>query len=147
MPVPLEAFTEHLGLGALLNALQQSVGIAAHVEHWTQGEFHHDLVLRLVNADQALPGSVLVVATNCNGGVKELLCFDTLPDRAALWHHRCPGNPEFSGTLPPILATARTRHWFDPCDLLRSDARSELRPEFRERQAGGGWQATQCRGQ
>jgi hypothetical protein len=30
-------------------------------------------------------------------------------------------------------------HWFDPCELLSHDARSELRPEFRRRQEGGGW--------
>ena len=29
-------------------------------------------------------------------------------------------------------------------DLLKEDARSEYRPEFRERQAGGGWQMRQC---
>ena len=31
-------------------------------------------------------------------------------------------------------------HWFDPCELLRDDARSEYRAEFRQRQSGGGWQ-------
>ena len=36
----------------------------------------------------------------------------------------------------PILASSRTRHWFDPCDLLKPDARSEYRAELRERQAG-----------
>ena len=88
----------------------------------------------------ALPGRILVVATNCNGGVKEILCFDSLPDRGALWHHRCPDNDEFAGELPPVLDSVRTLHWFDPCELLRPDARSEYRPEARERQAGGGWQ-------
>jgi hypothetical protein len=29
-----------------------------------------------------------VVATNCNAGVKELLCFAEIPDRDALWHWR-----------------------------------------------------------
>jgi hypothetical protein len=37
------------------------------------------------------------------------------------------------------LAAATTEHWFDPCELLAPDARSELREEFRERQCGGGW--------
>lgn len=145
MTTTLDRFAEHLGLGSLLNELQRTVGVAEHVHHWTQGEFHHDLVLRVADVLHALPGSVLVVSTNCNGGVKELLCLDAIPDRAALWHQRCPDNPEFSGALPPILASVRTVHWFDPCNLLRPDARSELRPEFRERQAGGGWQASSCR--
>jgi len=35
-------------------------------------------------------------------------------------------------------------HWFDPCALLTEDARSEYRPEFRERQEGGGWKAKGC---
>lgn len=141
----LEGFAEHLGLGALLNELQRTVGVAEHVHHWKQGEFHHDLVLRLTDAAHTLPGSVLVVSTNCNGGVKELLCLDAIPERGALWHHRCPENPEFSGALPPVLAFARTVHWFDPCNLLRPDARSELRSEHRERQPGGGWQPNSCR--
>ena len=47
---------------------------------------------------------------------------------------------DFSGELPPVLARAITEHWFDPCELLRSDARSELRPEHRRRQHGGGWE-------
>jgi hypothetical protein len=87
-----------------------------------------------------LPGSILVVATNCNGGVKEVLAFDEVPDRYALWHFRCPENPEFDGLLPPLLQTARTTHWFDPCALLLPDARSEYRAECRVRQRGGGWQ-------
>ena len=37
-------------------------------------------------------------------------------------------------------ARATTEHWFDPCDLLRGDARSELREEYRRRQKGGGWE-------
>ena len=79
------------------------------------------------------------MATNCNGGVKEVLCFGSAPAQSALWRHRCPGNPEFEGELPPILEQAQTLHWFDPCELLRPDARSEYREEHRERQAGGGW--------
>jgi hypothetical protein len=42
------------------------------------------------------------------------------------------------------LSEARTVHWFEPCALLGPDARSELRPEFRERQEGGGWQPKGC---
>jgi hypothetical protein len=47
---------------------------------------------------------------------------------------------EFSGALVPVLERAVTEHWFDPCELLAADARSELRPEYRRRQAGGGWE-------
>lgn len=61
-----------------------------------------------------------------------------------LGHYRCPDSPEFSGSLPPLLAEAWTVHWFDPCALLADDARSEYRPEFRERQPAGGWQMKGC---
>jgi hypothetical protein len=134
----IAALSEHLALGSLLSALRSAAGSYDLVDHWQQGEFHHDVVLR-VPAAAPLPGPVLVVATNCNGGVKELLCFDAVPARGALWHHRCPDNPEFAGELPPVLASARTVHWFDPCALLAPDARSEYREDARERQPGGGW--------
>ena len=64
--------------------------------------------------------------------------------RYALWHHRCPSNPEFSGELTAVLDVSTTVHWFDPCALLSDHARSEIRPEFRERQAGGGWVMKSC---
>jgi hypothetical protein len=96
-------------------------------------------VVRVVDASTDLPGDVLVVATNCNGGVKEVLCFAAVPSREALWHARCPENPAFTGSIPALLASAVTEHWFDPCELLRPDARSEYREEFREQQCGGGW--------
>ncbi len=126
-------------LGALLDKVRARWGGYELVEHWQQGEFHHDVVVRVAGAEGELPGRVLVIATNCNGGVKEVLCFETVPERAALWHRRCPENPEFSGELPRVLAAAVTMHWFDPCELLGPDARSEYRAEFRERQCGGGW--------
>jgi hypothetical protein len=109
------------------------------VDHWQQGEFHHDLVLRVRLQGTELPGEYLVVATNCNGGIKEVLCFASMPKRNALWHMRCPENPEFGGALPPLLASARTHHWFDPGELLTDDARSEYRADVRVRQRGGGW--------
>jgi hypothetical protein len=130
-----------LVLGPLLEELTRLFGGYELVAHWTQGEFHHDLVLRLPGAALAqLPGRVLVVATNCNGGVKEVLCFSEVPDRGALWHERCPSISEFAGELAPVLGRALTEHWFDPCELLGPNARSELRPEHRQRQAGGGWE-------
>ena len=137
----VERLARSLVLGSLLDALTRRFGAYEVLAHWTQGEFHHDLVLRLPErAATELPGRVLVVATNCNGGIKEVLCFDAVPDRAALWHHRCPEVSEFQGELVPILARATTMHWFDPCELLRADARSELRAEHRRRQHGGGWE-------
>ena len=130
-----------LVLGALLEQVRKRWGGYRLVDHWKQGEFHHDTVLRVPTADGELPGTILVVATNCNGGIKEVLCFSEVPEPRALWHARCPDNDEFAGTLPRLLAAARTTHWFEPCELLLPDARSEYREEFRERQCGGGWMA------
>jgi hypothetical protein len=137
----LEQLAELLDLGSLLEELRLRPGGYELVAHWTQGEFHHDVTLKLTGeARGSLPGAVLVVATNCNGGIKELLCFDQAPERWALWHHRCPNVDDFAGELPKVLERAITHHWFDPCELLRPDARSELKPEFRQRQRGGGWE-------
>jgi hypothetical protein len=128
-----------LVLGPLLEHVRDRWGGFDVVDHWQQGEFHHDTVVRVRDLDAALPGAVLVIATNCNGGVKEILCFAEPPERSALWHARCPDNPEFEGALPPLLASAKTAHWFDPAELLAPGARSEYREQFRERQSGGGW--------
>jgi hypothetical protein len=140
----LQHLADHLTLGGVLDELRRVTGRYELVDHWQQGEFHHDTVIRVDAVRAGLPGAILVVATNCNGGVKEVLGFADLPDRDALWHHRCPDNPEFSGVLPQILGSGRTQHWFDPCDLLKRDARSEYREEFRERQVGGGWKLRAC---
>jgi hypothetical protein len=129
---------EFLGLGSLLEELRRSYGGYEIVAHWAQGEFHHDLVLR-VNSPE-LPGPYVVVATNCNGGVKEILVFADRPDRSALWRSRSPDNADFHGDMPAPLASVRTIHWFDPRELLTPDARSEYKDEHRERQLGGGWQ-------
>ncbi len=136
----LQALADEMALGALLEALRSRCGGASYelVDHWQQGEFHHDVVVRAPDS-AGLPGKYLVVATNCNGGVKEVLAFGELPDRQALWHWRCPAVVDFAGDLPPILGRATTAHHFDPCALLAPDARSELREEHRVRQAGGGW--------
>jgi hypothetical protein len=141
-PAPaIDDLARTLDLGSLLAEVLRRYGSYDLLAHWTQGEFHHDVVLALPEtAALDLPGRVLVVATNCNGGVKEVLCFATVPDRWALWHQRCPAVADFSGDLAPILARSVTDHWFDPCELLRDDARSELRPEFRRQQRGGGWE-------
>lgn len=126
-------------LGALLAAVQRHHGGYDLIAHWKQGEFHHDLVLR-VHQRHVLPGAFLVVSINCNGGVKEVLCFEQAPRRYALWHKRCPDNPEFEGELGPVLAEARTLHWFDPSELLGEHARSELKSTCRRRQRGGGFE-------
>lgn len=144
-PIPrIEALAATLVLGALLDELRRSYGSFELLDHWTQGEFHHDLVVRVPAAPGAfatrdLPGRVIVVATNCNGGVKEVLCFAEPPARASLWSMRCPGNPDFPAPPAVPLARSATLHWFDPCELLVPDARSELLPEHRVRQDGGGW--------
>ena len=134
----VESLASTMSLSSLLDALREAVGVFELHDHWTQGEFHHDVVVRFGAGADA---RALVVATNCNGGVKEVLAFPAVPDRDALWHWRCPLVAEFSGTLPPLLARATTTHFFDPCALLADDARSELLPEHRVRQKGGGWQA------
>ncbi len=107
---------ERIILGEALNMLRMMYGAYELLEHWLQGEFHHDLLIKIPDTQTSLPGNYLVIATKCNGGIKEVLCFDEQPERWALWHHRCPKNPEFSGTLPTILERARTLHWFNPCE-------------------------------
>ena len=136
---PIASLAQTHMLGSLLGLLTRGYAGYDLLAHWRQGEFHHDLVLR-VHARRELPGEVLVVATNCNGGVKEVICFDRIPDRYALWHARCPDNPEFEGDLEPVLGQARTLHWFDPCELLAEHARSELKAACRQRQRGGGFE-------
>jgi hypothetical protein len=138
-PSIVERFAEERMLGSLLDRIRTSCGGYQLLGHHQQGEFHHDIFVKVSGPPADLPGEYLVVSTNCNGGVKEVLCFDQAIEASALWHYRCPDNQEFSGALPPVLASARTEHWFEPCELLGADARSELKAEYRERQAGGGW--------
>lgn len=136
---PVEALAQTLSLGDLLIRLGALHGGYELLHHHKQGEFHHDVFVRVADS-RALPGPILVVSTNCNGGVKEVLSFGEVPEVDALWHQRCPEVTEFEPLpLPEVLAQARTHHWFDPCALLTADARSELRPEHRQRQRGGGW--------
>ena len=134
-----------LVLGSALEAVRARWGAFELVDHWTQGEFHHDVVLRVSAAGSDLPGPILVVATNCNGGVKEVLCFKDVPERTSLWAMRCPNNSDFPAEPAVPLARSSTVHWFDPCELLTPHAHSELRPEHRERQPGGGWTCSATR--
>ena len=136
----VEDLAATLVLGALLEQLNARHGGYELLAHHTQGEFHHDVILRVLGASrrQLL---LLQISTNCNGGIKEVLVFEEVPSTEALWHHRCPTETEFADLpLPPMMGLARTLHYFDPCELLRPDARSELRPEHRRRQRGGGWE-------
>lgn len=135
----LSELTDSMVLGSLLEKLREHFGSYDLIAHWQQGEFHHDIVLRVENSP-VLPGPILVVSTNCNGGIKQVLCLARVPERLGLWHWRCPENKEFFGVHPVPLERMTTVHWFDPCELLLPTARSELREEFRERQCGGGWQ-------
>ena len=73
----IDVLARSLDPGSLIGEVARRYGAYDLVAHWTQGEFHHDVVLRISEAAlHELPGRVLVVATNCNGGVKEVLCFD-----------------------------------------------------------------------
>ncbi|MBT9555727.1 MAG: hypothetical protein IV100_06835 [Myxococcales bacterium] len=138
MDTLLDTLAKEGDLTSVLSALTR-LGATATLKHvWDQGEFHHDVVLEYA-ATPARDAAYLVVATNCNGGVKEVIAFKQIPDRWALWHWRCPDSPEFAGELPTRLGWSRTHRWFEPCVLLADDARSELRPEHRVRQHGGGW--------
>lgn len=135
----LDALADTLSLGDLLLLLKDRIGAFQLADHWQQGEFHHDVVLVVDQWQGALPGPFLVVSTNCNGGVKEVLSLARVPSCDALWHWRCPENPEFEAEALRTLGISRTHHYFNPCELLGPDARSEIREEFRERQRGGGW--------
>ncbi len=138
-----QGLASELSSGALLERLRRDHAGFDLLDHWQQGEFHHDFVLQVHDRGE-LPGNIIVFSTNCNAGVKEVLCLAERPSRGGLWHSRCPDNPEFEGEALVLLDSARTRHWFDPCEVLKPDARSEYREEFRERQAGGGWQLKTC---
>jgi len=90
----LADLAQSLLLGPLLGQLAESGGYEL-LEHWLQGEFHHDLLLRLPE-----PEGYLVVATNCNGGLKELLRFDREVERWALWHWRARTTPSSKASCP-----------------------------------------------
>jgi hypothetical protein len=135
----LEGLVENLNFDAFLRTLETTIGPYEMVTHWQQGEFHHDFVLRVREHGDKLPSPWLVAVTNCNGGIKEILCVREQPERWGLWKMRVPEEPEFEGPPPELLASIRTVHWYDPRDFLRIDARSELKEEHRKRQRGGGW--------
>lgn len=145
----LTTIADRLGPQTLLEALKAELGPIELLAHWTQGEFHHDLIFAVPSTAPALAGRALVISTNCNGGVKELLCLTQPPDRFRLWRMRCPDNPDFQTLFDPdhpdapieMLGQVRTMHWFDPHRLLTPDTRSELRADQRRRQRGGGWVA------
>lgn len=128
-----DRFQKDQSLANALQLVEESWGEYVIDEHWTQGEFHHDVVISITD-------QFLIISTNCNGGVKDVLLLNEKPSQEQLWHWRCPGNPEFSGEPMHIVEHIKTEAWHDPCGVLAPDARSELKPEFRKRQKGGGWE-------
>ena len=137
----LSSLQEPSGLGPFLDVLTREFGPYDVLDHWQQGEFHHDLVIQMKDTN-GLPAPIAVIATNCNAGIKEVLWFTEAPQRWALWRWRCPDSPEFEGELPLLAMSWRKEHWFDPCELLLDSARSELKPGCRRRAFGGGWEPT-----
>ena len=101
-------------LGALLDALQRTWGGYDLLHHHQQGEFHHDVFVRVrLSEDKPrLPGEYLVISTNCNGGVKEVLCFEELAE------------PPRSGTADARQMTLSTaccrRFWRTPAPSIGS---------------------------
>jgi hypothetical protein len=124
--------SDRLALSESLDEIRKIYGNYSLIDHWKQGEFHHDVVIKVNDM-------YFVIATNCNGGVKEVFAFNQLPSRGGLWKFRCPNNSEFEGEIPEIISHSKTVHYFDPSELLGNDARSELKEEYRQRQSGGGW--------
>ncbi|MCP4498745.1 MAG: hypothetical protein GY822_02115 [Deltaproteobacteria bacterium] len=125
--------------GLALDQLLKTCGTYELLEQWKQGGFYHDVVIRAYfPIGQLALSSLVIISTNCNGGVKEVLAFADLPDRYALWNARCPENDDFEGDLPhlenPDLAL------FRPMPTITADTRSEIKLEFRVRMRGGGWQ-------
>ena len=103
----IESLASHLMLGDLLDELTRRFGGYDLVAHWTQGEFHHDVVVKVPgSARLVLPGSVVVVATNCNGGVKEVLCFadEPSPRRSSgiTAARKAPISPAISRPFSPV---------------------------------------------
>lgn len=117
----------------------ESFGGYEHLDHWQQGEFHHDHLLKVASTDSK--ECYVVIATNCNGAIKEILFFHELPKRWEIWGYRVPENTEFEKPTFEIISHIKTGIWFDPRRLLTDDTRSELLPEHRRRQRGGGWVA------
>ena len=102
-----------LVLGDLLDRLVQRHGGYELVDHWQQGEYHHDLILRV-------RGRLLLVSTNCNGGIKEVLAFApgaAVPSREAVWDYRCD-----RAALAGLVEATRTVHWCDPREVLEDSA-------------------------
>lgn len=133
MTINIKELADTRSLGGALS----KIGKYSVLAHWQQGEFHHDLLIKTMNDE------IIVIATNCNGGIKEIFQFENIPERSALWHWRVPNSPEFSGELPKIIGWATTEHYFNSEELLQEDARSELKAEYKKRQDGGGWVSTE----
>lgn len=135
-----DTLTQRLADTLVLGEALSLLGRYELVDHWKQGEFHHDVIVKLADDDYYL------ISTNCNGGIKEVIHYDRMPDRSELWRWRTEENGTW--LLAGLLETVVTVHWFPPTELLYEDARSEILPEYRERQEGGGWKMkeTDCDG-
>ncbi len=121
----IDSLAQELLLGHLLQRLQDEFSDFELLAHWTKGEYHHDIVVKLGD-QKSLPGPVLVVSANCNGGIKELLCFDTAPSEEELWTLRDENLA--TDELPAVLAAAKTIHWVDPIGLVRRPTMADMRP-------------------
>ena len=131
-------FTHCQTLQALLEHLQLRHGGFRLLRCWSQGELHHDLVLRLAHPG-GLPGSILVVAVHSTGSVKEMICFASPPERNALWQHRCRNLDSRRSLLPPMLARTRHAHWAEHDNLLASRMQAAHRsPHKRGQEPAGG---------
>jgi hypothetical protein len=61
----IQHLADQLTFAGVLEELRRLAGRYDVVDHWQQGEFHHDTLL-LVDAERVgVPGPFLVVATNC----------------------------------------------------------------------------------
>ena len=111
-------------LGSLLERLNLDYGGYELLAHHTQGEFHHDVVLRVqsmqgvpgMHGEGALPGEILVVSTNCNGGIKEVLVFEAEPDLgAALFRPLRVDERARAQRAAPRVPAPPARGWLGAC--------------------------------
>ena len=93
---------------------------------------------------EGVPAPKLVVATNCNAGIKEVLWFGDAPERWALWGWRSPDNAELEGKLPRLAISWRKENCFNPCERLVDDSRCEFKPGCRKRWCGEGSEELQA---
>ncbi|MFN3199777.1 MAG: hypothetical protein ACE366_15345 [Bradymonadia bacterium] len=119
MQTLLNQLARRPSLKAILKALSTHCGHEARlVAHWQQGHLHHDMVFHVTPPHPGLPSDILVVSTDDRGMVKEMMSLASMPKRQALWHARCPNDPDFDGDLPQVLDEVKTMHWVDPKRII-----------------------------